>query len=109
MYFCFPFLKVKAAFTRTYNKMGPVLPFAPQANVSKKKGVSHDDLYGEEEDGVESNPEEDEDVEKDALIKVCSHIFFFMLCDKWCYSRRKKQQLKLKRMKIQKHLRKLVR
>lgn len=65
-------MQVKSQFTRLYNKAGPVLPFATHTTVTKKKGTSQDDLYGEEDDYVESGAEDDDDdIEKDTLIKVC--------------------------------------
>lgn len=58
--------KVKAAFTRTYNKE-VVLPYAKVANVTKK--AKSEANFGEEEE--EDVEEEDEDnIEKDAMIKA---------------------------------------
>lgn len=61
---------MKSAFTRKYNTAGPVLPFAAHKTVSKKKVSSQDDLYGEEDEYVESDAEDNDDIEKDTLIKV---------------------------------------
>lgn len=68
-YFFFYF-KVKAAFTRAYNKEAPLLPFAV-ANVQKKKAGSGDVEGIEEEGDVDEDEEEEEDdITKDAMIKV---------------------------------------
>merc|ERR1739838_1241375 len=60
--------KIKAAFTRRYNKEGAALPFAVQSTVTKKaKSASNNaeaDAWGEDEDG---NDEEDDG---DAMIKA---------------------------------------
>lgn len=60
-----------------YNKSGPVLPFAAHA-VSKKKASAQEDLYGEEDEYTEANvdgEEDDDDVEKDVMIKVMEYLF----------------------------------
>ncbi|RZC31761.1 replication factor C subunit 1 [Asbolus verrucosus] len=62
--------KVKSAFTRTYNKQVTQLPYAPTAGITKKKSAAEEsDLLGEEEEIVESD-NEDEDITKNAMIKV---------------------------------------
>uniref|UniRef100_A0A2L2Y705 Replication factor C subunit 1 n=1 Tax=Parasteatoda tepidariorum TaxID=114398 RepID=A0A2L2Y705_PARTP len=62
--------KVKSAFTRAYNKESGKNPYAI-TNVKKKKGASKDVEDGLDEDNdVVSEEEEDEDIEKDAMIKV---------------------------------------
>jgi replication factor C subunit 1 len=63
--------KVKAAFTRQYNKEAHKNPFT-LVNVKKLKGAKlNDDGYeNEEEAEVEEDEENDDDVTKDAMIKV---------------------------------------
>ncbi|XP_054713942.1 replication factor C subunit 1-like isoform X2 [Uloborus diversus] len=63
--------KVKAAFTRTYNKECSKNPYAV-TNVKKKKGsaANADENLGEEENALESEEEEDDKLENDAMIKV---------------------------------------
>lgn len=52
-----------------------MLPFAAHTAVSKKKASSSQDvLYGDEDENAESDVEEDDDIEKDALIKVFKFI-----------------------------------
>ncbi|XP_064079076.1 replication factor C subunit 1-like [Macrobrachium nipponense] len=63
--------KVKAAFTRTYNKEGHMTPFAHVTVTKKKKGSSggmgEEGMYGEDE---EESEEEEEDITKSAMIMV---------------------------------------
>lgn len=61
--------KVKAAFTRSYNKNGPMLPYAVTEGSFKKKHIAfvEGDEYGEDE---EDEAEEDkDDIHKDVMIK----------------------------------------
>ncbi|XP_035230443.1 replication factor C subunit 1-like [Stegodyphus dumicola] len=61
--------KVKSAFTRAYNKEGGKNPYAV-TNVKKKKRSARD-LEGElEDDAYESEEEEDDSLENDAMIKI---------------------------------------
>ncbi|KAG7155024.1 Replication factor C subunit 1-like [Homarus americanus] len=62
--------KVKAAFTRTYNKESHLTPFAAPSITKKKKGtkVGGEDMYGDEEE--EEEDEEEEDISSSAMIKV---------------------------------------
>ena len=67
--------KIKAAFTRRYNKEGAALPFAVQSTVTKKaKSASNNaeaDTWGEDEDGAEEEDDGDkDDIEADAMIKA---------------------------------------
>merc|ERR1712113_1191524 len=59
--------KVKAAFTRRYNKEGAALPFAVQSTVTKKAKTATNnteaDTWGEEAD-------DKDDIETDAMIKA---------------------------------------
>lgn len=63
--------KVKAAFTRTYNKEGHMTPFAHVTVTKKKKGstggMGEEGMDGEEE---EESEEEEEDITKNAMIMV---------------------------------------
>lgn len=61
--------KVKAAFTRNYNKDGPKLPYAVVAGTFKKRAAAlqNEDEYGEEE--VDDVEEDDDDINNDAMIK----------------------------------------
>merc|ERR1712029_1073853 len=59
--------KVKAAFTRSYNKE-VVLPYAKVANVSKKAKVKDPIIDGSDND--EEDNEEDDTIESDAMIKA---------------------------------------
>ncbi|KAK4879197.1 hypothetical protein RN001_007343 [Aquatica leii] len=63
--------KVKAAFTRSYNKVNAKLPYAIHSNVSKKKGTAtSEDLYGvSDEEEPENSDSEEKDITKDAMIK----------------------------------------
>lgn len=74
--FVFIKFQVKSAFTRIYNKTAPSLPFAAHTVTNKRKGVSQDSLYGEEDDDEygASDVEEDDDIEKDAMIKVDKYV-----------------------------------
>ena len=60
--------KVKAAFTRAYNKE-VVLPYAKVANVAKKAKTTAENELFEEEEVVESD-ENDEKIDNDAMIKA---------------------------------------
>ena len=67
--------KIKAAFTRRYNKEGATLPFAVQSTVTKKtKTASNNaeaEAWGEDEDDVDEEDDGDkDDIEKDAMIKA---------------------------------------
>lgn len=67
--------KVKAAFTRKYNKEGATLPFAVQSTVTKKaKTASNNpdaETWGEDEDEIDEEDDgEKDDIEKDAMIKA---------------------------------------
>ena len=64
--------KVKAAFTRAYNKE-VVLPYAKIANVAKKAKVKNDTIEGlnDEDEGLEDEDDGDDDkIESDAMIKA---------------------------------------
>ena len=63
--------KVKAAFTRTYNKE-VVLPYAKVATtVAKKAKQSSEDLgLNQDDEGLEEEDEEEDTIEKDAMIKA---------------------------------------
>ncbi|XP_020279206.1 replication factor C subunit 1 isoform X2 [Pseudomyrmex gracilis] len=59
--------KVKAAFTRAYQKSMPMLPYAINSNVTaKKRSTPEDDEAMEEED----NEEENDDINSDRMIKA---------------------------------------
>jgi len=64
--------KVKAAFTRKYNKEAAALPFAVQSVVTKKakSSVNSQESWGEDDDDVEEEEEDKDDIEKDAMIKA---------------------------------------
>merc|ERR1719220_1333444 len=60
--------KVKAAFTRSYNKE-VILPYAKVSNVTKKTKITQDPmLEGSDED--DNNNEDDDTIEADAMIKA---------------------------------------
>ncbi|XP_018342297.1 PREDICTED: replication factor C subunit 1 isoform X3 [Trachymyrmex septentrionalis] len=60
--------KVKAAFTRAYQKNPPMLPYAINSTTTTKKRSRQDnDIIGEEEDGEE---EETDDIDFDKMIKA---------------------------------------
>lgn len=65
--------KVKAAFTRAYNK-DIVLPYAVTAAPVKKRrvggGGEEEDIYGEEEDEGDEDEEENDNIENNPMIKV---------------------------------------
>jgi len=63
--------KVKASFTRTFNKESHKNPFSI-VNVKKLKGSKLDDELGEygEEEGQVEEEEKEEDINEDAMIKV---------------------------------------
>lgn len=71
--------KVKAALTRAYNKEVMAYTYSATAGVKKKRSEVADDIdelaMGEEGEEavavVESDEEKDDDLENDALIKVC--------------------------------------
>ncbi|KAK7073039.1 replication factor C subunit 1 [Halocaridina rubra] len=63
--------KVKAAFTRAFNKESHMTPFAPVVFAKKKKGGSTGgDAYGDEEDGEDEDEDDEDDITKNAMIKV---------------------------------------
>jgi len=64
--------KVKAAFTRKYNKEAAALPFAVQSVVTKKakSSANSQESWGEDDDDVEEEEEDKDDIEKDAMIKA---------------------------------------
>lgn len=66
---------MKTAFTRAYNKEGPLLPFAPGAGVSKKKAANIDSDLTNEAAYEDSDTEIEDDVGTDTMIKVV-HLFF---------------------------------
>ena len=59
--------KIKAAFTRSYNK-SVVLPYAKEANVKKKAKIDKDPF--EIEDSEDEIDEDDNNIEADAMIKA---------------------------------------
>lgn len=63
--------KTKAALTRAYNKEVQAYSYSAQAGVKKKKGSVDSEVYGEEgeEEGTSDN-EDDEDIEKNSMIRV---------------------------------------
>ncbi|KAK5646065.1 hypothetical protein RI129_004529 [Pyrocoelia pectoralis] len=62
--------KVKAAFTRSFNKANAKLPYAVQAAVTKKRNaVNNEDGYDLSEE-EEEEMEDDKDISKDAMIKT---------------------------------------
>ncbi|EFA03814.1 replication factor C subunit 1 [Tribolium castaneum] len=61
--------KVKSAFTRTYNKQVTLLPYAPASGVSKKKAAALESDLLDELDEISDN-EDDDDISKNAMIKV---------------------------------------
>lgn len=61
--------KVKAAFTRLYNKESHMSPYAAVAAPKKKVGAAKADEYGED-DEIEEDEEEDDSIGNDAMIKV---------------------------------------
>ncbi|KRT81463.1 AAA protein [Oryctes borbonicus] len=63
--------KVKAAFTRAYNKDNAKLPYsASSAAIKKKAHTAVDDNPYEEEEEGNSAAEDDDDITKDAMIKA---------------------------------------
>merc|ERR1719430_1175814 len=67
--------KIKAAFTRRYNKEGAALPFAVQSTVAKKaKTCSNNpeaETWGEDEEDIDEEDDGDKDnIEGDAMIKA---------------------------------------
>ncbi|KAJ8915620.1 hypothetical protein NQ315_003404 [Exocentrus adspersus] len=63
--------KVKSAFTRVYNKEAPLLPFAINTGVSKKRVASVEaDPLEDNEEFNESDNQEDDDLTSDAMIKI---------------------------------------
>ncbi|XP_012231846.1 replication factor C subunit 1 [Linepithema humile] len=58
--------KVKAAFTRAYQKNPPMLPYAINSNATAKKRSAQDDNFVEEED----DEEEDDNIDSDKMIKA---------------------------------------
>lgn len=62
--------KVKAAFTRTYNKQAHMNPFS-SVDVKKLKAIKATEELGDNnEEIVSSEDEKDEDITKDAMIKM---------------------------------------
>lgn len=64
--------KVKAAFTRAYNKSGALLPYSIASGAAKKNSVARSQTqasFDEEEENESDN--DDDDINKDAMIKVC--------------------------------------
>ena len=61
--------KVKAAFTRAYNKESSALPYSVTQNVSKKRAAAPTSFEIEDEEEEEEEEDED-DIDKDAMIKV---------------------------------------
>ncbi|XP_018357397.1 PREDICTED: replication factor C subunit 1 isoform X2 [Trachymyrmex cornetzi] len=60
--------KIKAAFTRAYQKNPPMLPYAINSTTTtKKRSRQNNDVMGEEEDGEE---EETDDIDFDKMIKA---------------------------------------
>lgn len=66
--------KIKAAFTRRYNKEGAALPFAVQSTVTKKAKTSNNpeaETWGEDEEDIDEEDDGDKDnIERDAMIKA---------------------------------------
>lgn len=60
--------KVKAAFTRAYNKEGKGTPYATNVNI-KKTSVTAEAEIGDELEGVDEVEEDDDKVDSDAMIK----------------------------------------
>ncbi|XP_050464112.1 replication factor C subunit 1 isoform X1 [Cataglyphis hispanica] len=58
--------KVKAAFTRAYQKNPPMLPYTINSNVTSKKRSMQDENFIEEE----NDEEEDDSIESDKMIKA---------------------------------------
>ncbi|XP_017775919.1 PREDICTED: replication factor C subunit 1 [Nicrophorus vespilloides] len=62
--------KVKAAFTRAYNKEGAMLPYSINTGTFKKKTSKvESDVYGDVEGEESDDNEDDDDITKDAMIK----------------------------------------
>ena len=61
--------KVKAAFTRSYNKE-VVLPYAKVSNVTKKAKTTSQDPMLDGSDEEDDNNEDDDKIESDAMIKA---------------------------------------
>lgn len=62
--------KVKAAFTRAYNKSPTVSPYAVNAPVKKKRGAQTEEGIEGEEEEIDEDEEEEEGLEADAMISV---------------------------------------
>ncbi|XP_076625612.1 germ line transcription factor 1 [Colletes latitarsis] len=63
--------KVKAAFTRTYNKNSVVVPYTVSGTSKKKAANEEVDTYLEENEAVEANSDDNDDnAETDKMIKV---------------------------------------
>lgn len=62
--------KVKAAFTRAYNKSPTVSPYAVNAHVKKKSGAQTEEGIEGEEEEIDEDEEEEEGLEADAMISV---------------------------------------
>ncbi len=65
-------LKVKAAFTRTYNKGSHITPYANQsiAKKSKRGAANYDDGNIEGEIEQSDDDDDDGDITKDSMIKI---------------------------------------
>ena len=61
--------KIKAAFTRSYNK-SVVLPYAKEANVKKKAKIDAAAAANPFEEDSEENDDDDDNIEADAMIKA---------------------------------------
>lgn len=68
--------KVKAAFTRAYNKSSALTPFAVGAAPKKKTVASQDEGFidGEEDEGTVSDDEDADNLDNDRMIKVLKFI-----------------------------------
>ncbi|GJQ69768.1 Gnf1 [Trypoxylus dichotomus] len=62
--------KVKAAFTRAYNKDNAKLPYSTSSAAIKKKAHTAIDDNPYEDEEADSAPEDDNDITKDAMIKA---------------------------------------
>ncbi|XP_076041006.1 germ line transcription factor 1 isoform X2 [Oratosquilla oratoria] len=61
--------KVKAAFTRAYNKDPHLNPYSVVSTIKKKAGRGASSQEGEEEEDEEEDEEEEDDIGSDAMIK----------------------------------------
>lgn len=67
MYFC---CKTKSAFTRAYNKEGPLLPFAPVSGISKKRAAFVDSSLLDDDEDTEDTDTSGNGITCDTMIKV---------------------------------------